>query len=125
MVFPTLLNLVGSVVIFLLAIPFAYLISRSLKLHPKIIAISDLRRQTTLVFVVVLAVFIVAAIWRIFVYKVYIPTFQLGIHVLNGQLSGQTIDIYDLFAFFLVYSLLLLIVGVTMRQTNQVSTDWL
>lgn len=119
MAFPTLLNLAGSVVIFLLAIPFIYLISRFLKLHPKAIVISDLRKQTTLVFAVVLAVFIVAAIWRIFIYKVYIPTFQLGIHILTGQLSGQTIDFYDLFAFFLVYSILLLIVGVAMRRTNQ------
>ena len=66
-----------------------------------------------------MAIFVVAAVWRAFINEIYIPTFQLGNHILTGQASNPIIDIYDVLAFLLVYSFFLLIVAVATRKAGQ------
>ena len=59
---------------------------------------------------------LVPAAWRTLVYFVYVPTFQLGNHFLNG---GQTVDIYDILAYLLAYSVMILLLIVALRRTTQ------
>ena len=119
MTFPSLVTLIGDVVTFLVGVPIVYLIARALKLRPKPIAISDPKREATIALLLFVAIIAAVAVWRTFVFKIYIPAFQLGSHFLSGSQAGQTIDSYDILAWLLVYSVMILLVALAMRRTGQ------
>ncbi len=121
MAFPTLLDLLTYAPSLVVGVPIAYPIVRALKLRPRPIIIPDPKRETSLALWIIVAGAIVPAVWRAFVYTVYVPAFQLGNHYLSSGQSGQTIDLYDLFAYLLAYSAMILLVVIAMRRTRQKS----
>lgn len=75
--FPTLTNIIISVIVLVVGAPIAYLLSRALKLRPKPITIADPRKEATPVFLVIIATFVAASALVVFNNIVVKPTFQL------------------------------------------------
>jgi membrane protease YdiL (CAAX protease family) len=116
MSFPPLTDFILPSVLLIVGVPIAYLLSRALKLRPKPISISDPKREATHALWMIVPFVSVAAIWRTFLYFVYVPTFHLGYHFLNG---GQIVDAYDLVAYLLLYVVEIPLLVIVLRRTGQ------
>lgn len=75
--FPTLTDILISVVILVVGVPIVYLLSKALKLRPKSITIPDPRKEVAPVFLVIVATFVAMSALNIFINTVVEPTFQL------------------------------------------------
>lgn len=73
--FPTLLNVIISVVILVVGVPIVYLLSKALKLRPKPLTIADPKKEATPVFLVIIATFVAVSAIVVFNRAVVRPTF--------------------------------------------------
>jgi len=110
------MDFILGAVLLIVGVPIVYLLSRALKLHPKPISISDPKREATHALWMIVPFVAVAAIWRTFLYFIYVPAFHLGDHFLNG---GQTVDTYDLLAYLLLYVVEIPLLIIVLRRTGQ------
>jgi len=110
------MDFILGAVLLIVGVPIVYLLSRALKLRPKPISISDPKREATHALWMIVPFVAVAAIWRTFLYFIYVPTFHLGDHFLNG---GQTVDTYDLLAYLLLYVVEIPLLAIVLRRTRQ------
>lgn len=62
--FPTLSQVILSVIILVVGVSITYLLSRALKLRPKSIAIAEPRKEATLASLVAVALFVLVFVWR-------------------------------------------------------------
>ncbi len=100
--FPTLDVIINSVIVLVIGVAMVYLLSRVLKLRPKPITIAEPRKEMTLVFLAIVAAFVVTFLLGGFLLDVLPPT-----------------DVTDVLWFVLFYALLLLPMVIAMKRTGQ------
>lgn len=113
LVFPTLLNVIISVIVFVVGVAIVYLSSKALKLRPKPIAIAEPRKEATPVFLVVVATFVLTSILVVFANTVFIPTFQLD------KRPPFTFDIINVLWTAFSYAVWFLALNLGMKRTGQ------
>ncbi len=111
--FPTLTNIIISVIVLVVGAPIAYLLSRALKLRPKPITIADLRKEATPLFLVIIATFVATSALVVFFHTVVIPTFQLD------ERPPFTVDYIDVLFTVFFYAIGFLPLIIAMKRTGQ------
>jgi len=111
--FPTLTNIIVSVVILVVGAPIVYLLSRAMKLRPKPITIADPRKEATLVSLVIVATFGVTSALVVFANTVVRPTFQLD------ERPPFTVDHINVLWTAFAFAIILLPLIVVMKRTKQ------
>jgi len=96
----------SSVATAVVGIPLVYLLSRAFKVRPKPITIANPRKEATLTFLVVLAVFVAILAWR----AIIIPTFEIDL---------THIDAVDILWIAIASAIFLLPVTAAMKSTGQ------
>jgi membrane protease YdiL (CAAX protease family) len=66
--FPSLLQVITSVVLLAVGVPIVYLLSKVLKIHPKPITIAEPRKEVALASIVIVALFVLVFVWRTLTY---------------------------------------------------------
>jgi membrane protease YdiL (CAAX protease family) len=111
--FPTLTNIVISVVILVVGAPIIYLLSKAMKLRPKSITIPDPRKEATLVSLVIVAMFVATSALNVFINTVVEPTFQLD------ERPPFTVDHINVLLTAFSYAIWFLPLIVVMKRTKQ------
>lgn len=111
--FPTLTNIIISVIVLVVLAPIVYLLSRALKLRPKPITVADPRKEPLRVFLVIIAVFVAVSAVVVFNRVVVRPTFQLD------KRPPFTVDYINVLFTAFGYAIVLLPMIMTMKRTGQ------
>ena len=111
--FPTLTNIIISVIVLVVGAPIVYLLSRALKLRPKPITVADPRKEPLRVFLVIIAVFVAVSAVVVFNRVVVRPTFQLD------KRPPFTVDYINVLFTAFGYAIVLLPMIMTMKRTGQ------
>lgn len=111
--FPTLLSVITSVLVFVVGVPIVYLLSKVLKLHPKPLTIADPRKEATLVFLVIIAVFAATSALVVLKHTVVNPAFQLD------KRPPFSVDVIDVLWVAFERAIFFLLLIVATKRTRQ------
>lgn len=105
--FPTLLQVIILVVLFVVGVPIVYLLSKALKIRPKPITIAEPRKEAALAIIVSVALFVLAfALWTLTkMFQLQPPKFTVDITFVSWR------AVFDGVGF--------LIIALAMRSTRQ------
>lgn len=113
MAFPTLVQFISPFVALAVGVPVVYLLSKTLKLGLKPRALVATRKEVPLVFLVIIATFVVTSAMVVLSYTVVRPAFQLD------ERQPFTVDYIDVLWTAFGYAAILLPLTMAMKKTGQ------
>ncbi len=113
MAFPTLTNIIISVVFLVVGALIVYLLSKVLKLRPKSITIPDPRKEMTPVFLVIIVTVLITSALHVFMNTVVEPTFLLD------KRPPFTVDYIDVLFVAFGYAIGFLPLIIVMKRNRQ------
>jgi len=111
--FPTLTNIIISVVFLVVGALIVYLLSKVLKLRPKSITIPDPRKEMTPVFLVIIVTVLITSALHVFMNTVVEPTFLLD------KRPPFTVDYIDVLFVGFGYAIGFLPLIIVMKRNRQ------